>query len=413
MRRKSKIAGVVAVVLAAAMAIQSPAVMAAGTNYGTEIGGGKTMEFTKYLVMDKEATIPPKMDFKYHITEGKHKTYSVGGKEFEVLAGVQPGSVKLSAVDSSEAGTMSFLISDNTKAKSDANTMIKDYDSATEKYIEKNMTVDFSGVTFPEPGVYRYILTEEAENRSVVNDEDLTRVIDVYVYDTSSGADKKLSIEAFVLHSSEDDEPVLKSGAEYGTTGAYPDKKEQGLTNNYVTSNLTFRKEVTGNQASKDKYFKFTVNLTAGINGDKVSCNLANADATTKANAATLDSYELKTNPTELTFDEHGSASGTFYLMHGQEITIEGLPVDVSYTVTEEPEDYKSEGAAIESYKDATNGKTTLDKDLKTSYLNTRAGNVPTGIAMAAGPFLILVLASMTGMVILSMQKRRKKASGN
>ena len=58
-----------------------------------------------------------------------------------------------------------------------------------------------------------------------------------------------------------DDEPDVAAGENFGSTGAYTDKKSQGFTNSFDTSDLTLRKQVTGNQASRDKYFEFTLNI--------------------------------------------------------------------------------------------------------------------------------------------------------
>ncbi len=400
-RKKVKLA---AVILASALTAVMP-VSAEGSAYGGQIEGTLTTSFKKYVLLDKEAVIPG-MDFKYEISEGKAKTYDLEGKKFEILAGIQASEVTMKGVDSAEANTIHFDSSDQTK--NDENSSVKGYDKAESKYIEKTASLDFSKVRFPEPGIYRYIITESGTNRSVENDPDTTRVLDVYVYD-ATGADgvKKLKIEGYVLHSSDNDEPEIAMGSENGSTGNYVDTKNQGFTNEYQTVDLTFRKEVSGNQASKDKYFKFTVALTKGIANDIVKVDITGADGEIPSNAATQDEYEGKTNPAELTFDASGNITQDFYLQHGQQIVIRGLPADVAYNITEAAEDYKSTAAGVQEYKNPVNG-TTAKTDIQTSYLNIREGVIPTGVATAVAPFAVLTAAAGAGILIVSRKKRAR-----
>lgn len=99
----------------------------------------------------------------------------------------------------------------------------------------------------------------------MTNDEDATRVVDVYVNDASDADGKKLTIAGYVLHSSESD--ITAGDSFLGSDGTDPDGKSQGFTNEYDTSDLTFKKEVSGNQASHDKYFEFTVTITNAVPG--------------------------------------------------------------------------------------------------------------------------------------------------
>ncbi len=402
MNRNRKSVKLAAVIMASALTAAMP-VSAAGSGYEAQIEGTKTTSFKKYVLQDKDAVIPD-LDFTYEISAGEAKAYDVGEKKFEVLAGIDAEQVTMEGVGTSTANHIHFNSSDSTK--NDENSSVKGYEKEEDVYIEKEATLDFSNVRFTEPGIYRYIITESGTNRSVKNDSDVTRVLDVYVYD-ATGRDgvKKLEIGGYVLHSSEDDNPEISMGDGNGSTGSYVGTKEQGFTNEYQTVDLTFRKEVSGNQASKDKYFKFTVALTSGIANDIVKVDITNADGTVQANAATLDEYENQKNPTQLTFDGNGQATGTFYLQHGQQIVIQGLPAGVAYEVTEAAEDYKSESAKVQEYTGAVSG-TTAGEDIKTSYLNTREGAIPTGVATAAAPFAVLTAAAGAGILIVTRKKR-------
>ena len=102
-----------------------------------------------------------------------------------------------------------------------------------------------------------------------------------------------------------------------------------------------------------------------------------------------------------------GTVTQKFYLQHGQEIKIQGLAKDTKYTVTENKEDYKSTVAGVVDYTDAVDG-TIASTDLKTSYLNTRDGVIPTGVIMTVAPFAAVTLLGGAGVVIMAMKKKRK-----
>ena len=175
----------------------------------------------------------------------------------------------------------------------------------------------------------------------------------------------------------------------------------------FVSSDLTFRKEVSGNQASKDKYFAFTVKLTGAPAGTVYAVDLSDADATSGTSAATIAANAGKTNPTTLTVGEDGTAIAVFYLQHGQEITIKGIGKDVKYDVTENAEDYKSTAAGVTDYDDPVSG--TIDAtDLNTSYLNTRNGVIPTGVIMTVAPFAVVTLLGGAGAVTILMKKKKQ-----
>lgn len=401
MNRNRKRVKLAAVVMASALTAAMP-VSAAGSGYEAKIEGTMTTNFIKYVLQDKNAVIPD-LDFSYEITAGAAKAYNVGDKKFEVLAGVDADRVTMAGVDTETAKHIHFDSEDDTK--NDENPLVKGYETENSVYIEKEAALDFSNVRFTEPGIYRYIITESGTNRSVKNDSDMTRVLDVYVYDATEGDNvKKLKISGYVLHSSEDDSPEIAMGDNNGSAGSYTETKGQGFTNEYQTVDLTFRKEVSGNQASKDKYFKFTATLTSGIPNDVVNVDIAGADGTLLSNTATLDAYKNEKNPTQLTFDGSGKATGTFYLQHGQQIVIQGLPADVAYDITEAAEDYKSEPAEVQGYTDPVNGNTAR-KDIKTSYLNRREGTIPTGVATAVAPFAVLTAAAGAGILIVTRKR--------
>lgn len=413
-------AGMTVLMAATAFAsVGTPVFAAAGTNYGAEIGGAKTTTFDKFLVMDTQANVP-NVTFSYTVTAGNAKAYDVNGKRFQVLAGVDADKVTMAGVGSADAEVSTIVFkqgdgSDTHDATKDK--YVKDL-TAGKKYAMKTAALDFSAVNFTEPGVYRYILTESGDNQAVTNDADLTRVIDVYVNDdTQDDGEKKLTIAGYVLHSNVDDEPDVAAGESFGSDGEYIATKSQGFTNSYDTSDLTLRKQVTGNQASRDKYFEFTLKIANAQPNTKYDVVIDEADATSKTNAATIEANAGKENVTSITTDEKGEATQKFYLQHNQQVTVQGIAKDTTYTVTENTEDYKSTAntaatpvVKIKADTDSAevNGKIE-SKDLTTGYLNTRDGVIPTGVIMAVAPFAVVTLLGGAGVVTMVMKNNKKE----
>lgn len=403
--------------------VGTPVLAAAGTNYGATIEGTKTTTFDKFLVMDKQANVP-NATFTYAVTAGNAKAYDVAGKKFQVLAGVDSDKITMAGVGAADAAANSIVFKQGDGSDTHDTTKdeyVKNIDAAKQKYALKTATLDFSKVQFTEPGVYRYIITESGTNQGITNDADLTRVLDVYVNDASADVDgaftKKLTIAGYVLHSNENDEPDVAAGENFGSTGAYTDKKSQGFTNSYDTSDLTLRKQVTGNQASRDKYFEFTLNIDKAQPNTKYDVVIDDADATSKANAATIDANAGQTNVTSITTDGAGKATQKFYLQHGQQVTVQGLAKDTTYAVTENTEDYKStantkDTPVVDTKADteaAPVDGTIVSTDLTTGFLNTRDGVIPTGVIMAVAPFAVVTILGGAGVVTMVMKRNNKE----
>lgn len=406
--------GAIALASAMTMSMGTPVFALKYSNeYSTEIGGTKTTTFDKYLVMDEQAEVP-NASFKYTVTAGTAKAYDVAGKKFAVLAGVDADKVTMAGVGSATANTIAYSQGDATL--NDENALVKDYDYTTEKYAKKTATLDFSACNFTEPGIYRYIVTESGDNQGVTNDADTTRVVDVYVNDASNGDDGyKLEIAGYVLHSSADEDITL--GENNGSTDTNVASKSQGFTNSYDTSDITIAKRVSGNQASIDKYFEFTVKITGAVPGTVYDVDLSDADATTKTNAATIAANEGKTNPATLTVGKDGTVTQKFYLAHDQSITIQGVAKDSKYEVTENAEDYKSTSFDAIGADAADRGKAPVDatsgtvasEDIYTGYLNTRNGVIPTGVIMTVAPFAAVTLLGGAGAVTMVMKKKKSE----
>lgn len=192
------------------------------------------------------------------------------------------------------------------------------------KYAKSEVKVDFSGVTFTAPGVYRYVITEDTvTSQANITKDPGTYYLDVYVQNDES-ASGKLKIDGYVFHKSDDTtkktpggryangneitqgtwyeytfrgddarteayatldeakEAAKKDGrtdaelaSEPGTiivekTGnSAKDSKTDGLLNIMDTADLTVKKEIEGNMADKTQTFPFKVVIDEDGAGSK------------------------------------------------------------------------------------------------------------------------------------------------
>ncbi len=398
-----------------------------GTVY-SPVGGGKDIVVEKYLIMDKEANVP-NVTFRYSIAPGPAQNAEdsvlqvfAGDDASKVTGTPTIGTAVFAAGQTTYSDVQTLPDTVNTQKKSDGTNINQDpvtLEAGKQKYARSDIKVDFSGVSFKEPGVYRYIVTESAGNEDlgIVNDNDTTRIMDVYVTEDPQSAGS-LVVEGYVLHNQESTGAVKADGSSAS-------QKAAGFVNHYETEELTLSKTVTGNQASHDEYFAFTVNITGAVPGTVYDVDLAAADAVTKKNGFNTDSY---TNPAQLTADANGSVTQMYWLQHGQHIVIHGLAKNTGYEISENKETMQKEGYSVQAdiAGDTKNGDgaqaadmalssslavedSAITKDTQVSYTNHRAGTIPTGVAMQVMPFAAVTLLGVAGAVSISMRRRREE----
>ena len=377
---------------------------------------GGTSDFSKYLVLDNGANVP-NATFKYSIAAGT----AIEGteNEMQVYAGIiaKDESENVTAPVVSDAV---FQAADTTKAGAVDDGITN---SADKKYAQKTITANFAGIKFDEPGVYRYVVTEDLNgSQGVTNVGSITKTLDVFVIDKNG----TLEVESYVLYNKViDTAPSKNTSVEIAADKTAEDgKKTDGFVNDYDTHDLTFSKTVTGNQGSKDKYFKFDVTISNAVAGTVYTVDLSNADATVASNSATKSDYIGKTNPSTITVpDDNTTVTETFYLQHGQYITIFGLANDTVYSVTENAEDYTSSEGILEAYStlnwdnndgydaltDAVSG-TINGADIHTGYTNDRSGTIPTGVILSVAAPVVIGLAVLGGIVFLVIRNKKRES---
>lgn len=218
---------------------------------------------------------------------------------------------------------------------------------------------------------------------------------------------------------------------------------------------LTLTAKTSGNMGAKSKYFAYTVSIcemnsdgtakrsytSDGITtpGFTVPVDITSADSTVPSNNFTDSSYIGKTNPTTLTADANGIATGTFYLKDGQSIILRRLPSDTAYQVKTAEETYTASYAIsgdtsllasdgdFDSLTDGSGTKRatvtdtvssvssdtvtdySIDKDTTLTATNTLEAAVPTGIVLNAMPYIIA--ACIAAAVIATEAKKKRNAN--
>lgn len=231
------------------------------------------------------------------------------------------------------------------------------YDAGSRKF-----TVDLPMYT--NVGEYIYVITEVDNKQGGVTYDTNTYYLKVtvaYKDDTYS-------------------ELVCYTALHTGTVGG---EKAEAITNTYEAGSLSIRKTVTGNMGDKNKYFAFTVTLT----GEEGKTYAESFKVTGGSNESNPDSIAIGTQE-------------TFYLHDGETITIENLPYDVTYTVTEKLESgYTTyiNGSETASQDGKAEGKVEA-KETTVAYRNDNSnGNIDTGITTDNLPYIVLM-----GIVVLA-----------
>lgn len=256
----------------------------------------------------------------------------------------------------------------------------------------------FDFITFHEAGIFTFAINEERPTNATAA---TNYVYDGIKYDPST-------ILAVVTVTLDNDTNKLVADVEYFLKGDNDERtelKEMTFTNTGAYD-LTIAKKVEGEMGDRDKLFTFQIQLKESdgsiLTGeyDYTGGVMEGMDGITAQEPGTLQL-------------ENGAAD--FTLSHGQTITIHGLPVGTSYTITEP-------GAQADGYTvTPTGGVTiyqdghcegTLDQATTVTYKNHKGTAVPTGIRFDALPWLLALLCGLAGCTALCMTGKRHRRKG-
>lgn len=366
----------------------------------------QTVSFQKYLVLDLDATVP-NVSFSYTIKPGD--AIPGDADHFSVFPGTFADKIRVGDADHDYASISFSSESPTTSFVEDGDDLVLANGKA---YAKKTVTVNFfigwdDFIEWKEPGVYRYIISETASTApGIINDPVTDRTLDFYVRDNGSG---KLEVAQTVLHTGTD-APLRALDK---NEGYRLDTKSTGYTNQYESYALSFCKSVVGNQASRDKYFKFLLKVEGDVPGSSHRVDLSQASTVPVKNSATK--YENMSNPSLIISDEDGNLSAEFYLQNGDTICIPSLPAGCKWTVSENAEDYES-SAKLEAADNGDNivisesgdevSDPSFSGDANLLFTNGKQGAVPTGISLNGLPYLTLGLITCTAAYLIYKRKR-------
>lgn len=357
----------------AMMTLLSSAAPAFAVNNGeqaptTSVAANKTFTFKKFLKLKNDAKVPPT---KFNFAAAPNDTEAgteVNG--YTVFKGV---------------GTPTIIGATFTSAQTtyDSRQDNDDIDlTGGYVYAKSDVTVNFEGITFDRPGIYRYTITENAGSNYFTSDT-TPKYLDVYVYNNGN--------INYIMHK-ENNLFTTKDDAKKNT-------KITSITNTYNTQNLSVKKEVSGNQAVKDDFFKFTV------------------DITDLAPGAVIDATGLNDTKNEVkswTANDKGTVTADIYLSaNSGAATFTGLTSGAKYTVKEEKGTY-TPAATVDGDSATLNGDSSLGVTREISgdadnvvFTNTKNGTIPTGIYLNHKlPFNIAGIAILGGAISLVAKKR-------
>ena len=392
-----------------ALALSTVSAYATNEDYDYETDGreatGTSTKLHKYFVVDKDIN-SPEITFNYSIAAGTAVAAAGQGgtatATLPVYAGLTPGAVKIGDAAGESDGKVEFAYAAATTAGTATDGITND---VNKKYATKDIILDFTGVTFDKPGVYRYVLTEATTNNEnlggvtydVMESNNTKRTIDVYVVDTNG----VLTVDGYVSYVGDVSTAPLQeynpngAATEYanGSTGAAAtgiSAKSNQYVNEFKANELKLEKEITGNQGDKESTWEMKINF------ETLPTDYVVKYALITDKGAAIDDANLVwadyTNNSAIT------------LGHLDKYHFKGIPEGVKYTVTEtkaNQDGYKT------TYTDETytypNDGTVETKDAKVE--NNRQGVIPTGILMSVTGGVMLIGIAAIALVAINRKK--------
>lgn len=361
---------------------------------------------------------------------GKTKIVDKNNQQMIVLAGQD------SQIDTANS---------DLKAEFKANSFdLAGTEGSTLKDFKDGLKISFKPAAFATPGVYRFVVTEEAAtgaNRQDVEAMKVTvdgvekpyqtqRFLDVYVRLKEGSATGEREIYGYVLHSGD---TLLANNATgnkhtgdknsgFDGDGNKTGKRDtpQGYTR-YTPRKLKVDKKISG-MINKDNLFPFTVNLFHNKAG---AVNFDNADLQVKVKMPGATAYTVK-KASEIP----GLGAK---LKDGQSLEIIGLPKTTTYNVKENnntaltiksdvrfsedvahdvPDTAAVTTEIVAPTHDSTErggDKSLVQKDSHVAYHNHIDEITPTGVVLTVAPYaMMLAVAGSMGFMFFNRKKEEE-----
>lgn len=278
-----------------------------------------------------------------------------------------------------------------------------DFAGAPGHKITNTVAVNWSGVSFKEPGVYYWEITKTADDGGaplvLSNYNDKT-----YLFALVTDVNGVLEAASTGLSTSAELTAKVDMQDQYPATAV----------------DLSVGKTVTGTQGSKEQYFKFEIQIKPAGSATR-NYQISGFDPATDVNKSPYNNGATQpTNPVSLTGNSQTKI--TVWLRHGQTFTINDLPYGTSYTVIESENDgydktttvVDGDNTNIEA-NDIKNGNgntvtdSSLTDDTTVQYTNHKDADVPTGISLSSGAAIMGILLAL-GLLALAFVPKRMSA---
>lgn len=277
-----------------------------------------------------------------------------------------------------------------------ANVVFTPKDAVSDSKVSKDVTVNFSGITFPTAGIYRYVITETNPTVAGLETGDANTIyLDVYVTNVA-GVAGGCAITYYQMSTS-DAAPTYAQ--DNNKTPTYTAKFTED-TDTYTTYTLTVTKNVEGTMADMTQEFSIDVDFTGLSEGTKVK-----VDGVQTADGAS----------------DTGALSVNKSLGDDESMTITGVPADAVYTVVEniaKTEGYTTTATVQRGTGTATTANVTVadttqtvaqqtmgENDNTVVVTNTKNAVNPTGIILNVAPYALMVVIALAGVVVF-LRKR-------
>lgn len=404
-----------------------------GNTLATGVAGSTSIPLTKSIVFFNEngsSVYEPNLTYAYTVAPQNPGNATV--TDDGSLNNNTPVTVK---VNQGPTGGVYFANGANVITFSSTNNAVTASATGTEVEKSTNLSVDLT--QFTHAGVFRYVITEttteDAKNAQGVlqgDDFDDTRYLDVYIQNDGTG----LALYGAVIFKT-DSTVVNDAGTDSintsfkKTTGFDPatdessgtiDYSSETAADTYTTYDFSVKKEVSGSLADKSNEFPFYVNVTNTISGAKYTYF---DDPGTGAGAAETISGTSIAKGTN-------SASSTLTLKHGDYVKFVGVPSNTSSALSIDVTEWNNTPDKYTPSVAATNGSPALVSssaldtgasaslttfDLKTNdaagqiitITNTISEISPTGLAFRIAPY-VLMLAAGVSLIVLFIKRKRE-----
>lgn len=318
--KKTRIAKMLtAATLSAAMVMSMGGMTAfANTSVDSSVKGG-SITFTKELVKKSPTATTPAVVFPFTIAAASSAQCAAGVSYNGTPVKEGIGTPTLTFGENNETG-VTYTVGDTN--------------------LTKSVTITFPNVTFAQPGIYRYLITEgtsEEGTRLGITSETGAMFLDVRV--VRQGGTLVIDDYGFIAATKSGDNYVPKDDA----------KVDGKFTNNYDTYDLVLSKELDGDMAEDDRLFTFEVEFYDGQEDIVLGVDPDGENGTYNVNGLDVAG---------ITFGENGTAdpTNTIQITANGTVTIKDIPGCVKYNVNElnPGNGYKEVAYSINSSSDAT-----------------------------------------------------------